>query len=122
MEPTTARVRPMGVTILAVLSAIGGVLSLLGGLGLFALGLVIFAVLLLAIGALDLAFAYGAWTLKPWAWILGIAVAGLGIALALVNYVTIAPDISSLIISIAINGVILYYLMTPPVKAAFGRA
>ena len=70
---------------------------------------------------LALAFAYGAWTLKPWAWTLGIVAEGLGIALA-VLFIVDGSSITSQAISIMIAGAILYYLFTPAVKAAFGRA
>jgi hypothetical protein len=71
---------------------------------------------------LSLAFAYGAWTLKPWAWTLGMVVAILGIVGAVLGFVNDSSQLVSTIISIAINGVILYYLNTPAVKAAFRRA
>jgi hypothetical protein len=135
MQPVN-RVRPTGVTILAVLAAIGGVLGLLGGL--LALGLTgavaagsgngglaglvgIVGILALLQGALALAFAYGAWTLKPWAWTLGIVAFGISLALSVLNIVG-GGDISSQAVSIVIGIVILYYLFTPTVKQAFGRA
>jgi hypothetical protein len=132
--PTTAR--PMGITILAVLSAIGGVLTILGGIALIGLGGVagassgsaalfgmgaIFGLLLLASGIASLAFAYGAWTLQPWAWTLGVALQIISLALSLLTIVG-GGDIAGQIISIAIAGIILYYLMQPNIKAAFGRA
>ena len=134
--PTTGAARPMGITILAVLSAIGGVLSILGGIALIGLGGVgaastgqaalfglgaIFGLLLLASGIASLAFAYGAWTLQPWAWTLGVALQILSIALAVFAVIG-GSDISSQIIGVAISAIILYYLMQPSIKAAFGRA
>ncbi len=133
--PTPTATRPTGITILAVLSAIGGVLGILAGLALFALGGVaaasgagalfglgaIFGLIALVIGVLSLAFAYGAWTLKPWAWPLGV---GLQIASLALSALTIlgGGDISSQLISVVIAGVILYYLFQPSIKAVFGRA
>jgi hypothetical protein len=77
--------RPTGVTILAVLSIIGGILLLLGGIALLGLGgavaaggnsggglAVILGIVLLVIAVLELAFGIGAWMLKPWAWMLGV--------------------------------------------------
>jgi uncharacterized membrane protein HdeD (DUF308 family) len=88
----------------------------LGGLvSIFGLFVIVQAVLLLA-------FAYGAWTLKPWAWTLGMAAGVLGIIAAILGFVNDSSQLVSTIISIAINGGILYYLNTPAVKAAFGRA
>jgi hypothetical protein len=129
--------RPMGVTILAILAAIGGVLGLLGGIALVGLGglagattgnaglgglVSIFGLFLVVQAVLSLAFAYGAWTLKPWAWTLGMAVAILGIVGAVLGFVNDSNQLVSTIISIAIDAVIIYYLNTPAVKAAFRRA
>ena len=126
----------MGITILAVLSAIGGVLTILGGIALIGLGGVagassgsaalfwmgaICGLLLLVSGIASLAFAYGAWTLQPWAWTLGVALQIISLALSVLSIVG-GGDISSQIISIAIAAIILYYLMQPTIKAAFGRA
>jgi hypothetical protein len=134
--PAPATARPMGITILAVLSAIGGVLTILGGIALIGLGGVagassgsaalfgmgaIFGLLLLVSGIASLAFAYGAWTLQPWAWTLGVALQIISLALSVLTIVG-GGDISGQIISIAIAAIILYYLMQPTIKAAFGRA
>ena len=131
MQPTSAR--PMGITILAVLAAIGGVFGLLGSLAFLAIGGLaatagagvlggmgmVFGLLLAALAIVELAFAYGAWTLKPWAWMLGIVAQGISIAIALVDGAT-GGTIN--FVGIAISAVIIYYLMTPAVKQAFGRA
>jgi hypothetical protein len=112
----------MGITILAVLAAIGGVFGLIGALALVGTGVgLILGLLLLALSVLYIGFAYGAWTLKPWAWTLGI-VAAVGrivlVALSVVTGGSIAGEIVGLLISVGI----LYYLMTPEIKKAFGRA
>ena len=134
MQPTSG-VRPQGVTILAILAAIGGVLGLLGSLALVGLGgiaagagggflggfIAIFGLVALAQSVLLLAFAYGAWTLQPWAWMLGVAAEIIGIVVSVLLILS-GSSISSQIISIVIAGAILYYLMTPGVKAAFGRS
>lgn len=134
--PAPATARPTGITILAVLSAIGGVLGILGGVVLLGLGGVgaattgeaalfglgaIFGLIALATGIASLAFAYGAWTLQPWAWTLGVAIQALNIILAVV-FVIGGSSIGSQIIGVAIAGIILYYLMQPSIKAAFGKA
>jgi hypothetical protein len=126
--------RPTGVTILAVLAAIGGVLGLLGALALIGLGglasaagagflagiVAIVGLVALVQAVLSLAFAYGAWTLKPWAWVVGVAAEVIQLVIS-VLLILDGADISSQIISVIIAGVILYYLWTPQVKAAFGR-
>ena len=134
--PAPATARPMGITILAVLSAIGGVLRILGGIALIGLGGVaatqegsaelfgmgaILGILLLVSGVASLAFAYGAWTLQPWAWTLGIALQIISLALSVLTIIG-GGSIAGQIISIAIAGIILYYLWQPSIKAAFGKA
>ncbi len=101
--PAPAAARPMGITILAVLSAIGGVLGILGGIALVGLGGLaaastgtaayfglgaVWGVLLLATAIASLAFAYGAWTLKPWAWPLGVALAIISLALSALTVIS----------------------------------
>jgi hypothetical protein len=126
MQQTT-RERPLGITILAILAAIGGVLGLLGGLGMMALfgagGLfMILGLVTLVVSVLYLAFAYGAWTLQPWGWTLGVALAVISIVITLLQLTQGMTNFVSALISIAISGVILYYLFQPDVKAAFGRS
>lgn len=86
--------------------ALGGLVSVLG-------------IVAIVQGVLALAFAYGAWTLKPWAWTLGIVAFGISLVLAVLGMIN--GDFSGQIISAVIAVAILYYLFTPPVKAAFGR-
>ncbi len=126
--------RPTGITILAILAAIGGVLGLLASLALLGLGTLVaattglggFAVVAGLIGLvysiLSLILAYGFWTLKPWAWPLGVAVEALGILEALLSFANNTNGVASLIISLAIAAFILWYLFQPHVKTAFGRA
>lgn len=118
--------RPLGITILAVLSAIGGLFGILGALGLFALGSVsglapLFGVVALVLAVAQLAFAYGAWTLQPWAWMLGIGLQGLSILLNILYVILGWSNIGSIIVSVIISGIIIYYLMTPEIKKAFGQ-
>ena len=125
---SAAAARPTGITILAVLAAIGGVFGLLGGFGaLFVGGVVaspavmVLGLCALAYAALLIAFAYGAWTLKPWAWSLGVAVAIFGIVVSILQVLLGGSSIFSQIISILIDGGILYYLNQPAIKSVFGR-
>jgi hypothetical protein len=121
--------RPTGITILAVLAGIGGVFGLLGGFGVLFVGgvvaspaVMVLGLCALAYAALLVAFAYGAWTLKPWAWPLGVAVAIFGIVVSILQVVLGGSSIFSQVISIAIDGGILYYLNQPGIKSLFGRA
>lgn len=137
------RDRPTGITILAVLAAIGGVLSVIVGLGSLMGGaligglggpaaagaggfVMINGIVLLALGIASIALAYGFWTLKPWAWTLGVAVAAFSIAWAIISPLLLGGDlvagILGNIISIVVWAVVLYYLMQPNIKAAFGRS
>ncbi len=133
---TTGAARPTGITILAVLAAIGGVSALLAGFGLVFGGgvlmgtgsiggpVVLLGIAFLALGALGIALAYGFWTLMPWAWPLGVilelANLGLIIATAAVSG-NIVGSLISQIIGIAVAVGILYYLNQPTIKTLFGR-
>ena len=139
----TQQQRPTGITILAILGIIGGILGLMGGCGLVGLGAFtgvfgaqagvsdlgilggltgLWGLLLLALAITEIAFGIGAWTLRPWAWTLGLIVVGVGIVFGLVGLVGFREGFFSVLIRIAIYGAIAYYLMTPEVKKAFGRA
>jgi hypothetical protein len=118
--------RPTGITILAILAGVGGILMALAGIALFVLGAVAFGGLgallglaFLAVAALYLAFCVGALQMKPWAWPLGVVGAGASIVLSALQL--LGGDIGQ-VVSIAIAGGILYYLMRPEIKAAFGKA
>lgn len=126
--------RPTGVTVIAILAAIGGVFGLLASLVLLGIGAsgavagnlgglaFLAGIFVLAYSILSLVLAYGFWTLKPWAWPLGIGVQVLGIVQAVLQFMNDQSGIVSLVISLAISAVILWYLYQPHVKAAFGRA
>jgi hypothetical protein len=119
--------RPTGITILAILAGIGGVLGLFGGFVVFTAGTVIFGgagallgIAALAYAALLIAAAYGFWTLQPWAWPLGVAVAIFGIVIS-VLYIIGGQSIVSQILSVVVDGAILYYLNQPGIRKLFGR-
>jgi hypothetical protein len=135
MSGSTAS-RPTGITILAVLAAIGGVLGLLGGVALLGLGGIaagatgqaayfgfagLIGIMSIVIAIASIAFAYGAWTLQPWAWALGMVLALASIVWSVVLIIG-GASIFSQAITIVVYGVIAYYLNTPTVKTAFGRA
>lgn len=128
--------RPTGITILAVLAIIGGLLGLCGSAALFGLsGLgavagdlssgatgVLFGVIGLISSVLYLAFGFGAWSLRPWAWMLGIVGAGFSVLSNVLSLLTGNATILSVLLSLVISGVILWYLFRPEIKAAFGRS
>jgi uncharacterized membrane protein (DUF2068 family) len=125
--------RPTGITVLAILAAIGGVFGILGGLALIGVGTVvagatglgglaaILGLIALAYGVLSLVLAYGFWTLQPWAWTLGVGLEVAGIVINVLQYINNTSAIGGTIFSIAINAIVLWYLYQPNVKAAFGR-
>jgi len=136
--------RPTGVSVLAILAAIGGILVLIGGLILgilagameeFIESLIVeygagvipgigefIEALLLAIAAVAVIFgilyfiaAYGLWIGAGWAWWLTIILSILGIIGGILS-------LPGGIISIIIDGLIIYYFTRPHVKEFFGMA
>lgn len=127
----TGRSRPLGVTIVAILMAIEGIFLILAGIGGIVAGGVLGAELgiaggvivaassvALALGIAGLVIAWGLITGKGWAWIITIIIT---IIMAIVNIVHLASGRYEHIIGLIINGVILYYMYRPQVKAYFGR-
>ncbi len=130
MTPTrpTRPERPIGVTViavLAVLAAIGAVTNLFlslvmfGTLAAFGGFLIVFAIDTLAVSIASLVFAYGAWTLRPWAWTLGVVLESVVVVFTL--YSLTNGSLSSLV-TLGLAAITLWYLFQPSVKAAFGRS
>lgn len=135
-EPS--RKRPQRVTVLAILAAIAGVGAILAVLAgavihgpgsLDAIeGLIVAGALALA--ALCLAVAYGAWTLKPWAWTLGVVAGGattLYMTAVLVrgwtDLMTDAPPLAVVALLVLVAAAAgLFAWSRPEVKAALRRA
>jgi uncharacterized membrane protein (DUF2068 family) len=107
--------RPLGVTIIAILTIIGGIIFLASGLVLLIIGI---GIILLALGIAFLVMAYGLWKGKRWAWTITLILSAIGIILALVS---IAFGNVGSILSVIIHGVVIYYLYRPNVKAFFGK-
>lgn len=134
----TSRQRPQTVAILVILVAIAGVgavLAVLAGAAIHGLssldaieGLIVAGAL--ALGALCLAVAYGAWTLKPWAWTLGVVAGGATILYMTAVLVRGWTDLMADAPPLAVVGLLvlvaatagLFFWSRPEVKAAFGRA
>lgn len=141
--------RPTGVIILAVLDWIGAACLLLIGLGL-AVGLGVVGVsrmaehssgapFLMALGAMGGVFlivlavivgfvGVGLWSLKNWARVVTIVLAAIGIVAAvpalmftgLHGSIFAGARIVALLIRLGINGLIIWYMLQPHVKQAFG--
>jgi hypothetical protein len=107
--------RPLGVTIIAILTLIGGILFLASGLVLLIIGI---GIILLALGIAYLVMAYGLWKGKEWAWTITLILSAIGIIVAIV---TIVLGNVAAIINAIIHGIVIYYLYRPNVKAFFGK-
>lgn len=180
--------RPIGVTIIAILTIIGGVILIFGGISLLVFGAfftsvpidvfiseqmkqqqqqlqlqqpeqqpqqelqnaaelqelarflggigIVIGAIVLAVGIGYLVVSYGLLKGKGWAWIITVILTIIAIAVQIVSGVTASmfdasfvddtnsfvTGIIAQIVGIAINGVILYYLYRPNVKAFFGRS
>jgi hypothetical protein len=176
--------RPIGVTIIAILTIIGGIILAFGGISLVAFGAFFTSVpvdvfiseqmqhqqeqlplqqqqqdlqseeelqalaqflggvgiaigtIVLAVGIGYLFVSYGLLKGKGWAWIITVILTIVAIVVQIVSGVTASmfnasfiddsnsfvTGIIAQIVGIAINGVILYYLYRPNVKAFFGRS
>ncbi len=124
--------RPTGITIIAVLVILGGVIGILVSLAIFAFSafvasfgstsigsvgtiiggvFLVFSLIWLAVGV---GFLHG----KGWAWILGMIV----VVLSLIGSVgAVAIGQFSAVGGLLWNGLLLYYLTRPRVKAFFGK-
>jgi hypothetical protein len=134
--------RPPGVTILALLSLLSGAWGVLKGLAWLGLGgavagglalgahpiagavvgaaAVLFGSIALATGLFALVFAVGALGLKPWAWTLGVITHGLIFGWSVLAIVG-PRRLADRWVTLALSGVILYYLTRPAIRQAFGR-
>jgi hypothetical protein len=107
--------RPLGVTIIAILTLIGGIIFLASGLVLLIIGI---GIILLALGIAYLVMAYGLWKGKGWAWTITLVLSAIGIIVAIVSIVT--GNLAA-IINVIIHGVVIYYLYRSSVKTFFGK-
>jgi uncharacterized membrane protein (DUF2068 family) len=107
--------RPLGVTILAILTIIGGIALLSIGAALVVIGI---GVALIVLGIAYFVMAYGLWKGKRWAWTITLILSVIGIILGIAS---IATGNVGAIIHIIINAVVIYYLYRPNVKAYFGK-
>jgi hypothetical protein len=134
--------RPIGVTVLAVLSLISGLLSLLKGLAWLGIGgfvagttamvhpiagaiigtlAVVFGGTALFSAIFSLIFAWGAWTLKPWAWGIGFWTHAFILFWSLLA--VLGPALfRERAVTILLSAIVLWYLTRPAIKLAFGKA
>jgi hypothetical protein len=113
--------RPIGVTIIALLTILGGLAFLVSALGT----LILIPLIGIFIGSglfiLGLAYflmAYGLWNAKSWAWTFTLILSGIGI---IVGIGSIVVGNIGAIFHMIINAIIIYYLYRPNVKAFFNK-
>jgi hypothetical protein len=118
------KIRPVGVTILAVLEIISGIVGIVGGiffatiaglLDIDFLGAIsgIVAAILVAIGIASFVMAWGLLEGKPWAWTFTLILTIISVVFELAG---------ANIVGLIIDAIVLYYLFRPHVKAFFGKS
>jgi uncharacterized membrane protein HdeD (DUF308 family) len=116
--------RPLGVTIIAILTVIGGIAFLASGITAVTVApatvgmSAITGAALLALGIAYFVMAYGLSKGKGWAWTITVVLSCIGIALGFVSIVT--GNVGA-IFNVIINAIILYYINRPHVKSFFGK-
>lgn len=141
--------RPVGVTILAVLQAIVSVLALITALfvwlaranfseilaqspelqeslegippDVLQASMVVGVVFFILFGLIGLWVAWGLFNLKGWAWLTTLIFQGIGIVGNLANLASGIDSPGSIVLQLVISGVVIYYLLRPNVKRAFGK-
>jgi hypothetical protein len=128
----------MGVTIVAALSVVAGILAILAiagtlllaslagapvdtGMGSFGGFFAVIGVIILAIGIAYLVTGYGLWQLRRWAWTVALVLSIASLIFPILGLVGGRGLTVNSIVSLAVAGVIIYYLNTPQVRVPFGR-
>lgn len=131
-EPGVGAIRPTGIAVLAILEVVGGLIWLIAAKVLFDLadwnnywyGNPGYAQILgLVAGAAAIAgfaVAWGFWSVRRWAWMLGCSLAIVAAALAVLSLAG-GGNAGSAVINVGINAAVLYYLNTNVVRGVFGR-
>jgi hypothetical protein len=127
--------RPFGATVLAVLGFVRGLWWLFVGLNAFGFsffysftdpqnaGVFYFylSITLLPLGLFTLFLSYGLWTVQAWAWMWMIIVQGVGLFVELIRLVLSGmPTFSGFALN-TLGILIIVYLLTPQVRAAYLR-
>jgi hypothetical protein len=119
---------PIGVAVLGFFALVNGLGALIVGLrlmgfvtfgpGVTGSGVFFWGALAFILGVLYIAVAWGAWTLRVWAWTFGMPVAILGIFNAVMVLIATGDLATGLGVAL-LPAVILWYLNTEGVKEAF---
>ena len=123
--------RPFGITVIGILALLSGLFGLcwptLIFIGLPFLGPIfgtvgaIAGIFLIVGPILQIAFSYGAFSLRPWAWYLGLISTGITVFGVILNLFDGASFWSAIWGSI-LSVIIFIYLLKPNVRHAFGTA
>lgn len=135
MRSQQAVQRPMGVALIAAIAIVSGLRRILMAVQTFGLAnpettadatkrtlVMVYVVALLALAVVEIVFGLAAWTFKPWAWPVGLVLQGAALAAILTNMVLLNETLTGQAVAIGIVILMLYYLFTPTVRQAFGRA
>ena len=132
--------RPIGVTMLAVLQLMSGFFATWVGLYILFfrsaisqtvsegenvsqvnIFIIAFGGFLLVVGLIGLLLAYGLFKLKGWAWLTALILNGLKFLSSLSAILSNQNRTSGVIIALFLTGGIIYCLLQPEVKRAFGK-
>jgi hypothetical protein len=127
--------RPTGVTVIAVLAAIGGIpplaygiISIIGSAATFlstadspALPVLVMGLVYLGVAAAFFGVAWALFGLKPWAWLAAAAVSGGHIAINLLSALGGNVGWSQAVLASVIPILVFGYLFRSDVRGAFGR-
>ena len=125
MQKQQQKQRPLGVSIIAILAAIGGIAFLVANgakIGTVTAGIGV-SLIPIPLSIAYLVMAFGLWKGKGWAWTITIVISLIGITLGAASLGTllIVTENIGAILSVAINAIIIYYLYRPNVKVFFGK-
>lgn len=123
--------RPVGVTILAFLAALGAIMAIIHTLQMLHLLPVFFgpvrfftfdllgAILWGMLAAIYIWLVRGLWNVEPQAWLFLVILSILNLALALVSIIG-NSSLTAMAPAVLVNGLILIYCILPGTKNAFG--
>jgi hypothetical protein len=128
------RQRPLGVTVLAVLSVLEGVLAFVAAMALLfggmlgsaagataggtatAVGAAMFGLSMVSLG-----LGMGFWLQKPWAWGAAFVVFAVVVVLNLATVLFLGAGLFSIVVPVSVAAVVMWYLLQPATKTALGR-
>jgi hypothetical protein len=82
---------------------------------------VVWFLLTMALAFVTLVFAYAAWFEHRWAWLFGLILQAITLAVALVNWIGGRSGPLGFLLQAGIAAAILYLLFTPQIKQVFRR-